>query len=161
MIAVTSHTHGIYFEDNPLYADDCHPAPTMVRIAASLALVSPTGELRHMNVAQQLGSNRTGPWQAQTLANDITWESSNEEVLTWWEGELGGEFGSGYGWWPACHQYGETTITATHVNGSTASVKLEVTKAGFTDMNAQGRLAGATRNVRRWKNHLRREGGTK
>ena len=140
MIAVTSHTHGIYFEDNPLYADDCHPAPTMVRIAASLALVSPTGELRHMNVAQQLGSNRTGPWQAQTLANDITWESSNEEVLTWWEGELGGEFGSGYGWWPACHQYGETTITATHVNGSTASVKMEITKAGYTHMGGGGAL---------------------
>ena len=58
-------------------------------------------------------------------------------VLTWWEGEyLGAD-----GWWPTCHQFGETTITATHVNGSTASVKLEVTKAGFTDMNAQGRLA--------------------
>ena len=140
LIAVTSHTHGIYFEDNPLYGSDCHPAPTMRRIAASLALVSPTGELRHLNVALQLGDNRPEPWQAHTLRYDITWESSNKEVLTWWEGELGGKFGTRNGWWPACHQYGETIITATHVNGSTASVKMEVTKGGYTHMEGGGAL---------------------
>ena len=132
LIAVTSHTHGRYFEDNLTFGDDCHPAQTMVGIAASLALVSPTGELRHMNGAQQVGWERPRPWQDYTLRDDITWESSNEEVLTWWEGELHGRVDYGYGWWPACHQYGETIITATHVNGSTASVKMEVTDAGYT-----------------------------
>ena len=143
LIAVTSHTYGIFMGPDQKYGNDCNPVWTMTNIARSLAMVSPTGELRHLNTAQEpTGIDREGrqrtPWQDRTLADDITWESSNEEVLTWWEGEYLGA----YRWWPTCHQFGETTITATHVNGSTASVKLEVTKAGFSSISARGRVSG-------------------
>ena len=139
LIAVTSHTYGIFMGPEQKYGNDCNPAWTMTNIARSLAMVSPTGELRHLNMAQEpTGIDREGrqrtPWQDRTLADDITWESSNEEVLTW----INDDWYDAYGWWPTCHQFGETTITATHVNGSTASVKLEVTKAGFSSVDARG-----------------------
>ena len=142
MIAVTSHTYGIFMGSDHMYGDDCNPVWTMTNIARSLALVSPTGELRHMSMAQDpTGTDKSGypiePWQDRTLADDITWESSNEEVLTWWEGKYLGA----HGWWPTCHQFGETTITATHVDGSTASVKLDVTKAGYSGISASGHVS--------------------
>ena len=90
---MTSHTYGIFMGSDHMYGDDCNPVWTMTNIARSLALVSPTGELRHMSMAQDpTGTDKSGypiePWQDRTLADDITWESSNEEVLTWWEGEV-------------------------------------------------------------------------
>ena len=140
LIAVTSHTHALFFTGDSGWSQDCNPSTTMAAIARSLALVSPTGELLHLQGAQNVVVDWRAydaiPWQDRILASDITWESSKEEVLTfdeanWFDLD---------GWWPTCHQHGETTITATYVNGSTASVKLEVTKGGYTDITPQGRL---------------------
>ena len=142
LIAVTSHTYGIFMGPEEKYLNGCNPVPTMTNIARSLALVSPTGELRHLNMAQKpTKTDPDGGWtvpqQDRNLVINIRWESSNEEVLTWWEGL----WLDASGWWPTCHQFGETIITATHVNGSTASVKLEVTKAGYSGRGPSGRLS--------------------
>ena len=89
LIAVTSHTYGIFMGPDHKYGDDCDPVRTMTNIARSLALVSPTGELRHMSMAPgpkqepTIRDTAIEPRQDRTLADDITWESSNEEVLTW------------------------------------------------------------------------------